>query len=91
MRESSRLWDYEVLDELGRGEYGQVFKVKNTKDGQFYALKKVNIVSCHVHPFPFSKNKKYRPSEKSKPSNSSNTPTSSNIINPSYPWTIYTS
>lgn len=51
MREGSRLWDYEVLEELGKGEYGQVFKVKNKKDGFFYALKKVNISSCHVsHP-----------------------------------------
>ena len=48
MRENSRLWDYEVQEELGRGEYGQVFKVKNKKDGQIYALKKVNISSCHV-------------------------------------------
>ena len=48
MREGSRLWDYEVLEELGKGEYGQVFKVKNKKDGLFYALKNVNISSCHV-------------------------------------------
>ncbi len=49
MKESSRLWDYEVLDQLGRGEYGQVFKVKNKRNGQIYALKKVNISSCHVN------------------------------------------
>ena len=48
MKESSRLWDYEVLDELGKGEYGQVFKVQNKKDRQIYALKKVNIATCHV-------------------------------------------
>jgi hypothetical protein len=37
-----------VLDELGRGEYGQVFKVKSKKNGLIYALKKVNIAACHV-------------------------------------------
>lgn len=64
MREGSRLWDYEVLEELGKGEYGQVFKVKNKKDGMFYALKKVNISSCHVsHALP-SKKKKSKPFER---------------------------
>ena len=64
MKESSRLWDYEVLEELGKGEYGQVFKVKNKKDGQLYALKKVNIATCHVDSESFRKNKKYRLFEK---------------------------
>ena len=48
MKDHSRLWDYEVLEELGRGEYGQVFKVHNKKDKSIYALKKVNIASCQV-------------------------------------------
>jgi serine/threonine protein kinase len=69
MRDGSRLWDYEVFEELGKGEYGQVFKVKNKKDGQFYALKKVNISSCHVCHILLSKNKKSKHSEKSKHSN----------------------
>ena len=60
MREGSRLWDYDVLDELGKGEYGQVFKVKNKKDGQLYALKRVNISSCHVNGDLCRKRKKYR-------------------------------
>lgn len=64
MREGSRLWDYEVLEELGKGEYGQVFKVKNKKDGLFYALKKVNISSCHVRLPSSSKKKKSKPSER---------------------------
>ena len=48
MRENSRLWDYEVLSELGKGEYGTVFKVRCRKDGKLYALKKINISSAHV-------------------------------------------
>lgn len=58
MRDGSRLWDYQVLEQLGKGEYGQVFKVKNKKDGQFYALKRVNIASCHVSPSLLSKKRK---------------------------------
>lgn len=80
-----------MLEELGRGEYGQVFRVKNKKDQQIYALKKVNIASAHV---PFSqprKNKKYRPSEKSKHSNSSNTQISSTTTSPFCPWTTFIS
>lgn len=70
MRESSRLWDYEVLEELGRGEYGQVFRVKNKKDSQIYALKKVNISSAHVSFLQYSKKKRSRLSAKSRLSNS---------------------
>ena len=66
MRENSRLWDYEVLEELGRGEYGQVFRVRNKKDNQIYALKKVNIASAHVLLCSSRKNKKFRPSGRSK-------------------------
>lgn len=25
MKEENRLWDFEIIKELGRGEYGQVF------------------------------------------------------------------
>lgn len=35
------LKDFEVLQELGKGAYGSVFKVKRIEDGEIYALKKV--------------------------------------------------
>jgi hypothetical protein len=45
------------LGELGSGQSGQVFKVKNKRDGIIYALKKVNVSSAHVLISIFSKNK----------------------------------
>ena len=48
MHEQNRLWDYQVIKELGRGEYGQVFKVQSKKDNKIYALKKINLSSAHV-------------------------------------------
>ena len=32
---------YEILDRVGRGAYGTVFKAKGLKDGHFYAIKKL--------------------------------------------------
>jgi len=32
---------YEIKDRLGRGGYGEVFKVKDKEDGKFYALKSI--------------------------------------------------
>lgn len=49
MQQQNRLWDYQVLNELGRGEYGQVFKVQSKKDNKIYALKKINLSSAHVY------------------------------------------
>ncbi|XP_054164828.1 eIF-2-alpha kinase GCN2-like [Oppia nitens] len=43
----SRLNEFEVLDELGKGGFGQVFKVKNILDGRCYALKKIHINSSN--------------------------------------------
>ena len=39
----SNLRDFDVLNKLGEGAFGQVFKVKRKKDGKQYALKKVQI------------------------------------------------
>ena len=39
----SCLKDFDVLNKLGEGAFGQVFKVKRKKDGKEYALKKVKI------------------------------------------------
>lgn len=48
LQEQNRLWDYEVIRELGRGEYGTVFEVKSKKNGKIYAMKKINIAGRHV-------------------------------------------
>lgn len=72
MKEENRLWDFEIIKELGRGEYGQVFEVKSKKNNKIYALKKINLANAHViHQSYFSKKKRYRPIEKSKHLNSS--------------------
>jgi len=41
----SSLKDFEVINKLGEGAFGQVFKVKRKKDSKEYALKKVNFYS----------------------------------------------
>jgi serine/threonine protein kinase len=37
--------DFEILRKIGKGSFGAVYKVKRKKDGNEYALKKVNIGS----------------------------------------------
>jgi len=37
--------DYEILQEIGRGGYGQVWKVRNKVDGHIYAMKRVSDFS----------------------------------------------
>ena len=32
---------YEILEKVGRGTYGTVYKAKGLKDGHFYAIKKL--------------------------------------------------
>ena len=55
-----------LVNRLGGGEYGQVYKVKNKKNGMTFALKKVNIASSHVSYILIRKRRRFRPSEKSK-------------------------
>lgn len=43
MEITTTLKDFEVLNKLGEGAFGQVFKVKRKIDGQLYAMKKVQI------------------------------------------------
>ena len=42
--------DYEIIDIIGSGSIGQVYKIKNIKTGEFYALKCVHpSLSCELH------------------------------------------
>lgn len=41
MQKTTTLKDFDVLNKLGEGAFGQVFKVKRKVDGQVYAMKKV--------------------------------------------------
>ncbi|NXR12733.1 E2AK1 kinase, partial [Semnornis frantzii] len=40
---SRYLNEFEEVARLGKGGYGKVYKVRNKLDGQFYAIKKINI------------------------------------------------
>lgn len=37
--------DFEEIEVLGRGGFGEVWKVRNILDGRFYAVKKVRLMS----------------------------------------------
>jgi NIMA (never in mitosis gene a)-related kinase len=43
MERRSSMADFIITQALGKGSYGSVFKVKRKQDGQFYAVKEVNI------------------------------------------------
>lgn len=40
---ASSMKDFEIMNKLGEGAFGVVFKVKRKEDGEEYALKKVKI------------------------------------------------
>ena len=42
---SGKLSDLSIIRKLGDGAYSSVYKVKKNDDGDFYALKKVNMAS----------------------------------------------
>ena len=39
----SQLKDFEILNELGRGSYGIVYKVKSKIDDKIYVIKKLSL------------------------------------------------
>ena len=41
--EGGALKDYKIIQELGRGSYGIVYKVQYITDGTIYVLKKISI------------------------------------------------
>ena len=47
---------YQILEKVGRGTYGSVFKVKNLKDGRYYAIKKLenNDTKLQQEGFPIT-------------------------------------
>ena len=42
-KNQTELKDFQILQKLGEGAFGQVFKVKRKIDSQIYAMKKVNF------------------------------------------------
>ena len=52
MEKKSSISDFEVLNKLGEGAFGQVFKVKRKADGNIYALKKVNSILLRLNWVP---------------------------------------
>ena len=40
----TRFQDFELIDEIGRGSHGIVYKVKSKLDGEIYAMKVINLL-----------------------------------------------
>jgi len=38
--------DFKVVKRLGKGAFGEVYKVQRISDGEVYAMKKINISRC---------------------------------------------
>jgi serine/threonine protein kinase len=47
---------YEIIDKVGRGTYGTVYKAKGLKDGRYYAIKKLenNDAKLQQEGFPIT-------------------------------------
>ena len=43
IKAGEKLEDYEIIDQLGEGSFGMVFKVRSKVDNKIYALKKANL------------------------------------------------
>lgn len=62
----STLSDFQVLNKLGEGAFGQVFKVKRNLDGKEYALKKVfHFISSRLNLSAWNQRKETTLSTKS--------------------------
>lgn len=47
-KEHNRLWDFRIMEEIGRGETGIVYRVMNRKNNTIQALKKIPIGNMTV-------------------------------------------
>ncbi len=47
---------YQIIDKVGRGTYGTVYKAKGIKDNKFYAIKKLenNDAKLQAEGFPIT-------------------------------------
>ena len=48
---AGKLGDFQVIKKLGDGAYSSVYKVKRVDDNEFYALKKVKMMSLSENYF----------------------------------------
>ncbi|KAA6403191.1 MAG: putative MAP kinase kinase family domain protein [Streblomastix strix] len=48
MEQRSRISDFEILQKIGKGSYGQVFRVKRKIDQNFYCLKQIDIQQLNL-------------------------------------------
>jgi NIMA (never in mitosis gene a)-related kinase len=39
--------EYDILEEIGRGSYGSVYKAKHKTNGKLYAIKRIGITRCN--------------------------------------------
>lgn len=62
--DQNRLWDYRIIEKIGQGEYGIVYKVKHKQTDQVFALKKINISNMSVISHSLSKNRRSRHSDR---------------------------
>lgn len=44
---SRDLKDYQILQKIGEGSFGQVFKVRDTKTGETVAMKQIGMSECN--------------------------------------------
>lgn len=59
----NKLWDFKIMEEIGRGETGIVYRVRNRKTDTIQALKKIPIGNMTVSLHPYRQVRKTKPIE----------------------------